>query len=255
MYKSSYKDWVATYTFSLWSVLHQYIITVLLHWVALYKLTFEIPTTERRYCYLYAHNLLNFSFSTLQFNPEDKTAGAIQGQILLFFWGILKGKEVRAQALPSSCWQLSSVAACIQLCGRLRLWNQSNTVGKPPIVFLHVPAEMRQPWHRSHSNTKMGAPCFLWLYIHQQRGRSLSRVWGDNCASCSGICSPHILVFLTAEKFVLIHGGSWMLSKMLFQSPLPVEDFIQSVQALVSVFSSNLPTSWRGLELAGMISS
>lgn len=138
---------------------------------------------------------------------------------------------------------------------RLRLWNQSNTVGKPPIVFLHVPAEMHQPWHRSHSNTKMGAPCFLWLYIHQQRGRSLSRVWGDNSASCSGICSPHILIFLTAEKFVLIHGGSWMLSKMLFQSPLPVEDFIQSVQALVSVFSSNLPTSWRGLELAGMISS
>lgn len=118
MYKSSYKDWVATYTFSLWSVLHQYIITVLLHWVVLYKLTFEIPTAERRYCCLYAHNLLNFSFSTLQFNPEDKTAGAIQGQILLFFWGILKGKEVRAQALPSSCWQLSSVAACIQLCGR-----------------------------------------------------------------------------------------------------------------------------------------
>lgn len=118
MYKSSYKDWVTTYPFSLCSVLHWYIITVLLHGLVLYKLTFNIPMEERRYCYLHAHNLPKFSFSTLWFNPADKTAGAVQGQILLFFWEILKGKEVRAQALPSSCRRLSSVAACIQLCGR-----------------------------------------------------------------------------------------------------------------------------------------
>lgn len=45
----------------------------------------EACDREGRYCYLQAHSLPKFSFPTLQFDPADKAAGAVQGQILLFF--------------------------------------------------------------------------------------------------------------------------------------------------------------------------
>lgn len=40
---------------------------------------------------LQAHSLPKFSFPTLQFDPAEKAAGAIRGQILLFFEGSEKG--------------------------------------------------------------------------------------------------------------------------------------------------------------------
>lgn len=68
---------------------------ILLHSLALYKLTFQIPMEERRYYCLHAHSFPRSLFPTLQSNPADKTAGAPWGQTRLFFWGLLKGLEVR----------------------------------------------------------------------------------------------------------------------------------------------------------------
>lgn len=56
---------------------------------------------------------------------------------------------------------------------------------------------------------------------------------------------PH----LSCCKVALVHGGRFMLSKMLFQSPPPVEGFLQSAQALESVFTDSLPVTSRGPEL------
>lgn len=66
----------------------------------------------------------------------------------------------------------------------------------------------------------------------------------------SGVRSHQsILIFPAAEKVVLINRGCFMLSKILFQSPLPVEGFLQSAQAFESIFSDSLPIASRGPEM------
>lgn len=72
----------------------------------------------------------------------------------------------------------------------------------------------------------------------------------DKSASPSGVCSHlSILVFPAAEKVALIRGGGFVLSKMLLQSPLPVEGFLQSAEVFASVFTASQPVASRGPEL------
>lgn len=149
------------------------------------------------------------------------------------------------RALPpcGSCRRLSSAAAHIQLCGRLEevwRWSQSSTVGKPCTVFLCMPAEMHQPRHSSHTKAEMGAPCFLWLQIHQLWQRLRWQV----CLS-SGVCSHlSIFTFPAAQKVLFIPEGP--LNSV--QNALSVTS-AWGAQAFGSVFSANLPITSRGLEL------